>query len=308
MIGWLKNIISKKESIDDLEPSIRHSQVALDTESRAFLFRESDLLPPFALSGYLNSYLTDDLAATIIDSDTRLTVSPVECVSEDDALCEFVNEFNRRVELVNVLFEVVRDCNLYGFSAHEIVGNASQLIDSTEILGLKRLDPRFVVIQKNEFGRIVRFKQRPSFSLATSTVTPGTAPFPFERKLDPQSIIYVTNTSPFTSYGQSLLQAIDKQLDRRNDLLDAAALAARNHANPLIHGSYESPSEVKENRDDIKNQLNALKKAGEAQQENNSKYIFTAGKGTHKFSPIGHTTIPDLTPLIEHVTTAALVT
>lgn len=308
MIGWLRNILAtKKESIDDLEPSERTSQQALDTESRAFLFKESDLLPPFPLSGYLNSYLTDDLAATIVDADTRLTVSEIECVSEQDDLCKFINDFNRRIDLVNVLYEMVRDCNLYGFTVFEIVGNGSSLLDSTQILGLKRLDPRFVVIQKNEFGRFVFFKQRPSFSMATSTVTPGTAPFPFERKLDPQSIVYVANTSPFTTYGQSLLQAIDKQLTRRNDLLDAAVLAARNHANPLIHASYQSNPEIRETGEEINKQRARLKTVVEKQQKENSKFIVSAGKGEHKFSAIGHPSIPSIVSLIEHTTTSALV-
>ena len=75
MIDWIRNIFrGQKESIDDLDPSVVTPQVSLDTESRAFLFREADLLPPFLLSDYLVSYLEDDLAATIVDSDTRLSL------------------------------------------------------------------------------------------------------------------------------------------------------------------------------------------------------------------------------------------
>lgn len=311
MIGFLKRLFGFAERLDDLPSTVKHSQKSLDTESRAFLFRDSDLLPPFALSTYLNLYLSDDLAQTIIDSDTRLTVADVECISEEDDLCEYISEFNRRIDLVAVLYDLVRDCNLYGFSVHEIVGNESSLLDSTKILGLKRIDPRFLIIQKDEFGRVKAFKQRPSFSIVTGQASASASPFPFERILDPASVVYVVNASPFTSYGSSLLEAIKKQITRRSDLLDAAVKAAKNHANPTIHASYTTATshgiEVREDKDEIAKRHNALVKACKSQEEQNSKYIVTAGKGEHTFRPMGHSTIPDLTKLIEHVTTAALV-
>jgi hypothetical protein len=311
MIGWLKQLITKREAIDDLPHTVKHSQQALDTESRSFLLRDSDLLPPFALNTYLNLYLTDSLAATIIDADTRLTVADVECFSEEDDLCEYVNEFNRRIDLTAVLYDLVRDCNLYGFSIHEIVGNGSSLLESTEILGLKRIDPRFIVIEKDEYGRVKAFKQRPSFSLITGQASASASPFPFERILDPASVVYVRNSSPFTSYGQSLLEAVKKPLTRRAELLDAAVVAAKNHANPTIHASYTTATsqgiEVRENREEIEKRLAALKRAVKQQAEDNSKYVVTAGKGEHTFRPIGHPSIPDLTALIEYETTDALI-
>lgn len=303
MIGWLRNLLGNKESIDDLDPSVPHSQKGLDTESRAWLLGDFGLIPPFSLNGYLETYLTDDLAQAIVDADARLTVSGIDCVSEDDALCEYVNEFNRRIELPIVVYDIVRDCDIFGFSIFEIVGNGASLLDSTQILGLKRHDPRFIVIQKDQHGRFQFFKQRPGFAQgALSAPSPS-----FERRLDPQSIVYVRNTSPFTSYEQSLLQAISTQLQRRNDLLDAAVLAARNHANPTIHANYKTNPKVRETADEIGKHRDRLKKACERQQEQSSKFVVTAGKGEHHFTPIGHPTIPTLVPLIEHITTSALV-
>lgn len=311
MLGWLRKLFGNSEGIDDLPTTVKHSQQALDTESRSFLIRNTDLIPPFPLNTYLQLYLTDDLAHAIVDATTNLTVAPVECVSDSDDLCAYIDEFNRRIDLVNTLERIVHDCNLFGLSVNEIVGNGSTLLDSTRILGLKRLDPRFVIIRKDEYGRVKMFLQRPSFSLVTGQATASAAPFPFERQLDPSSIVYVVNDSPFTSYGESLLEPITKQLARRSDLLDAAVKAAKNHANPTIHASYTTATsqgiEVRESKDEIKARHAALVSACEAQEKQNSKYVVTAGKGEHRFQPIGIGAIPDVTKLLEHFTTSALV-
>ena len=165
-MGFLNRLtkLFTRESLDQLSAAVGTSQNAFDTEQRNFLLPSVGLIPPFNLTEYLSLYLSDDLAHAVIDADTELTSSPIECVSDDDALCDAVNEFNRRIDLDSITRQIIQDVNISGFALFEIVGNGSSLLDSTQILGLHRLDPRFLIIQKTKQGRFEFFRQRPGFS------------------------------------------------------------------------------------------------------------------------------------------------
>ncbi len=289
---------------EDLPSTTVTSQKAFDTEHSAFFLpAEKLIIPPYALSDFLKLYETDPLAKSLIDSDTNLVVSPVECVSESDELCEYVNDFNRRIDLESVLWDAARDVALYGFSAHEIVGDGTSLLDSSKILGLKRLDPRFLIVLKDLAGRHIVYLQRPGFgSQSFNTTFPAGLGLSFEKRLDPETILYVASSSPRTTYGHPLLQSLKGRLTERNALITAGVQAAKNHANPINFLSWvtelpvDSPETLK--------QLSLIKKATEKIDKDASRWLVAAGGQGSQYdsSTLGHNAVPDLTPLIDSLT------
>lgn len=290
--------------LEDLPSSQSTSQQSIDTEHAAFFVpAEKRLIPPFPLHAFLRLYETDPLANSLIDADTNLVVSPVECVAESDELCEYVNDFNRRIDLESVLWDVSRDVALYGFSAHEVVGNGSTLLESTEIIGLKRLDPRFIVVQTDQRGRRVVYLQRPGFgSQSFNSTFPAGLGLSLENRLDPISILYVASSSPRTTYGHPLLQSVKDRLTERNTLISAAVQAARAHANPVNMISWITDMQI--DSDETKKQLQLIKKATEKIDKDQSRWLVAAGgQGSeYQSSVMGHNSVPDLTPLIDSLT------
>ena len=63
----------------------------------------------------------DDLAYTIAMTDAYLTTSPIDCTSDSDALCDAVNEFNRRIDLEFDIFKMILDMDVFGFAAFELL-------------------------------------------------------------------------------------------------------------------------------------------------------------------------------------------
>lgn len=290
--------------LEDLPNTQSTSQKAFDTEHAAFFLPAHKLLiPPYPLSDFLTLYETDPLAKSLIDADTNLTISPVECVSESDELCEFINDFNERINLESVLWDIARDVGLYGFSAHEIVGNAPSLLDSNKILGLKRLDPRFLIVQKNQKGRFVVFLQRPGFgSQSFNQAFPAGLGLSFENRLDPESILFVSSSSPRTTYGHPLLQSLKSRLTERNKLITATVNAARAHSNPVNFLSWITDLPV-DSSETVK-QLSLIKKATEKIDKDQTRWLVAAGGQGSEYQShtLGHNNVPDLTPLIDSLT------
>lgn len=297
MFNWLKR--SHKESISNIKASTVTSQKGLSTETRAWLLGDYGLVPPFYLNDYLELYLEDDLASSIIDAIARLVVSEIKCKSENDELAAYVDEFNERIALENHLFEIVRDSLMYGFCCCEVVGNKSSLLSSTEILGLRRHDPRFLVVSLDKHGNQVWWRQRPGFG--STFFSPV-----FEVKLDPATLVVIRNSSPFTSYGHSILQPIRVALTQRKELLAAAAQAAKSHANPFIHSSYRSDKEAHETKQEVIAHRVTLQNECEKAQENKSMFLITAGRGEYKFDQIAVGNLPDVTDLIEYLTSSII--
>lgn len=290
--------------LEDLPSTTVTSQQSFDTEHSAFFQpREKLIIPPYPLSDFLKLYETDPLAKSLIDADTNLVVSPVECVSESDELCEYVNDFNRRIDLDSVLWDAARDIALYGFSAHEIIGDGSSLLDSSKILGLKRLDPRFLIVLKDSKGRHVVYLQRPGFgSQSFNTTFPAGLGLSFERRLDPESILYVASSSPRTNYGHPLLQSLKDRLAERNKLITATVLAARAHSNPVNFLSWITDLPV--DASETTKQLDLIRKATKKIDEDQTRWLVAAGgQGSeYQSNTLGHNSVPDLTPLIDSLT------
>ncbi len=290
--------------LEDLPSTTVTSQQSFDTEhSSFFLPAERLLIPPYPLQAFLTLYEDDPLAKALVDASTNLVVSPLECISESDDLCEYVNEFNLRIDLESVLWDAARDVALYGFAALEIVGDGSTLLDSSKILGLKRLDPRFLIVKSNRQGRKVVYLQRPGFGSQTlSTSFPAGLGLSFENPLDPASILFFSNSSPRTTYGHPLLKSCQGRLAKRNLLIDAAVQAGINHANPVNFLSWitdlaiDSPETTK--------QLKLIKAATKKLDEDKSRWLVAAGgQGSdYRSQVLGHPSVPDLTPLIDSLT------
>ncbi|RJR13727.1 phage portal protein [Candidatus Parcubacteria bacterium] len=307
-----RNKNNHTEALEDLPVETVTSQRSVDTEHPAFFLPdESLLIPPFNLTNYLDLYLTDALSKALIDSDTNLVVSPLQCTSENDELCEFIDGFHRRIDIDNVTWQLVRDANLYGFGLAEIVGNGSTLLNSSMILGLKRLDPRFVMIQKDRRGHYRFFRQRPGLLqnayFGTSFQQRMSFPLSYDTPLDPQSIVFVQNWSPLTSYGHSMLQSLKSRLQERNKLIDAAVLAARNHSNPVLHLHYKIDPELPHDLSDV----NKVKKSMRAQvaliDKGESRWLISSGRGEFISSTIGHSSLPDITNLLDRLTQEIIV-
>lgn len=294
------------EALEDLPASTTTSQKAIDTERPSLFYNDQQLIiPPFDLTKYLDLYLTDSLSKALVDSDTNLVVSPLQCKSDDEQLCEYIDEFHKRIDMLSIVWQLQRDVALFGFGVAEIVGNAKTLKSSSEILGVKRLDPRFIIIQKDQRGHYRFFRQRPSFLQSLSAVAPATNtgyPFTLDIPLDPQSIIFVQNWSPLTSYGHSLLQSIKKRLVQRNEIIDAAVEAAKNHANPVNHLHFAFPPELKE----ITSEAEAVKRSIRTQLKNidkgKTRWLVSAGQGDYTLNTIGNSNLPDITQLYDRIT------
>lgn len=305
MLTRLRNWWSKphKESIDERPPDETTSQQSLDTESKAFLLPNLGLIPPFDLTDYLDLYLTDSLSHALVQSHVNLTVSDAECSCKSDALNSYVAEFNRRIQLPEVMFEMEQMRSLYGFYLGEVIGDGPSLLESRRILGVKAIDPRYIIIQKDRHGRFEFFRQRPGVSRGGGTFLNPT----IERKLDPQTLIYLPSINPITSYGLSILQPVKKQLERRLDLIDAAVLAAKNHSNPIIHLNYFDESERPEEIEEIKKRIAAAALATKDIDKGLTRWLRTGGRGRFEARAIGHPTIPDNVKLLEHLTSDIIV-
>lgn len=295
------------EALEDLPADTTTSQKSFDTEHPAFFLPDEHILiPPFNLTAYLDLYLTDALSKALIDSDTNLTVSPLECVSESDDLSKYIDEFHRRIDLESMTWQLSRDASLFGFAICEIVGNAPSLLKSTRILGLKRLDPRFILIQKDQRGHFRFFRQRPGLlqgSLSTANFQSRTGfPISYDTPLDPQSIIFVQNWSPLTSYGHSMLQSVKARLEQRQKLIDSAVQAFRNHSNPINHLHYKVDPELPHDENEVNKQRKSLRQQVVRIDKGESRWLISGGRGEYVSNTIGHTTLPDVTSLLDRIT------
>lgn len=293
---------SLSESVDSLPPTIAGSQKSVETEAARYLLPSFGLLPPFDLSEYLDYYITDSLAKALVDADVNLTVSEFELQSEDDAVNEYLEDFHKRIDIDRVIWEIVRDVSLFGFATYEIIGNAPTLQTSTEVIAVKRIDPRYILIQKNRLGRIEFFRQRPQFSPIGTSLSPL-----LDIPLDPESVIYVQSLSPLTCYGQSILQSLKLRLGQRNELIDAAVAAHKNHANAVNWLKYLADPNREEVKQEIQEQIAAMKSATDAIDEEGSRWLLSGGSGTYEYTRLGVETLPDAAPLIQALTNEIIV-
>jgi len=299
------------EALEDLPADTITSQKSVGTENPAFFLpQDKIIIPPFDLIEYLNLYLTNSLAKSLIDATTNLVVSPIECISESDDLCKYIDDFNRRIELDSMVLQLTRDMNIFGYGLCEVVGNAPSLLDSTEVLGLKLLDPRFILIQVDQRGHYKFFRQRPGLlrnALSVANVQNTSFPLSFDRPLDPMSIIFVRNHSPLTTYGHSLLQSLKERLTQRDALIDASVLAARNHANAVLLLQYLVDPQIPEDAKEVNKQTRAMRKQVLNVDKGKSRWLVAGGYSEWRTSLLGHSTIPDSTPLLDRLTTDIIV-
>lgn len=291
----LRNRISSwfLESIED-QPS--GSQQSFDTElPRAFL-NQTGILPPFDLSRYLALYTQDALAYAVIQSSVYLTTSPVTVVADSGDLRQYVESFNRRIDIERVVYRLALDSDLYGFGLSEIVGDGPTLASSRRVLGLNRIDPRSIIIQPDERGRFRFFRQRPFAGQAIGSLPAYDVP------IDPAAVVFVSSDSPLTIYGQSLLQASYCRFAERNRLIDAAIASGENYANAIVLWFYQSDRDLPEDNPEIQTKRSALKRAIRYARENNSADIFGAGTGQFDGKVIGPQSVPDITKQIDLIT------
>jgi hypothetical protein len=318
LFGKIRQLFSRKnsndyaESLEDLSPDDRISQRSVDTERPAFWLRDRLIIPPFDLNEYLEFYVTDSLAKALVDATTDIVVSPIQANTESDELDTYVANFNNEIAIDSVVWELVRDSLLFGFGLGEIVGNGKTLLDSTKIVGVKRIDPRFILIQKSNdgTGRFQFFRQRPGIaSMGFSPLTfenRSSLPWSFDNELDPNTCIYIPNISPFSSFGHSLLQSLKARLKQRNHLIDAMVMAARNHANPIIHLHYQVDAEMPEDKSEVDKQRRSLREQVKL-IDKGSRWLISAGRGTYKAEAIGFPSIPDYSNLLSALTTEIIV-
>lgn len=296
-----KNRQVLKESADSLPPSIAGSQKSLETEQGRFFSANQFgfLIPPFDLNCYLDLYVTDSLSKAIVDADVNLTVSPFEFQSDSDAVNDYLAEFHERLGMDAVVWELTRDVSLFGFCCAEIVGNASTLAASNKIIAIRRIDPRFVVLQKTKLGRILFFRQRPSpLQINYQTFT-----LPLDVQLEPETIIYVSSLSPLTSYGQSILQSLKVRIKQRNELIAATIKSHQTFSSPVIWLKYlADPEKSNELKDEVSEQLSALDRATKAIDENGTRWLFSGGIGEFASTILGPSEIPDSTSLLRDLT------
>jgi hypothetical protein len=302
MLNWLRRKFAPqpetKEGIDHLPPTVAGSQKSLETEQHRYLLPQFGLIHPFDLNDYLQLYLTDPLAKAIVDADVNLTVSELLYESESDAVNEYLIEFNRKVGIDELLWTLCRDQSLFGFAGHEIVGNAAALQASTEIIGIRRIDPRYLFVQKNRLGRVEKYWQKPltaSYAIELQ--------MPFGVALSPESILYVSTLSPLTTYGHSILQSLKARLEDRNRLITATVLAHEKFANAVDWVQYVADKEKDEVRDEIQEQVAALDEATSEVMENNVRFMVSGGTGTYHYTRIGAEELPDATDLLDKLTT-----
>lgn len=287
----------KAESIETLPPSVAGSQRSLETEQHRYLVPQFGLIHPFDLNEYLELFVTDPLAFCLVSADTNLTSAELEYNSASDEVNEYVRDFNRRVDLDRSLWELYRDVSLYGFGGFEIIGNASTLQTSTEIIALRRIDPRYLFIQKNPLGRIEKFYQRPlnsPYAISLNT--------PFGIPLNPESIIYAHSLSPLTSYGQSILQPLKARLQQRNDLIAAAVQAHKNHASAVHWLQYTSHPDLDEVKEEIDSQIAAMNRATDSIDETGTRWLLSGGTGTYSHTMLAASQIPDSAPILKELT------
>jgi hypothetical protein len=245
----------------------------------------------------LELYVTDPLAFTLVSADVNLTTSELEYRSQSDEVNDYIRDFNRRVDLDRTLWELYRDVSLFGFGGFEIIGNGQSLEQSTEILALKRIDPRYLFLQKNRYGRIETFFQRPLHAPYAISLNA-----PFGIPLAPQSIIYVHSLSPLTSYGQSLLQPLKARLEQRNQLIAATVKAHIDHSNAVHWLQYKADPELDEVKDEIDSQIQAINKATDAIDETGTRWLISGGTGEYAYRQLTAESLPDATKLIDKLT------
>jgi len=302
MIGFLRNIFNRStevhsESVESLPPTVTGSQKSLETEQHRWLVPQLQIIHPFDLSEYLELYVIDSLAFTLVQADTNLTVSEFEYQSKSDSVNDYLRDFHRRLDMERTAWELYRDVSLFGFAGFEIIGNAGNLDASTEILALRRIDPRYLFIQKNRYGRIERFYQRPlNATYAVALQAPYGVP------LQPESIIYVHSLSPLTSYGQSLLQPLKARLEQLNELVGATVQAHIDHANAVHWLQYRSDSELEEVATEIDAQVTAMNKATDDIDETGTRWMLSGGTGEYNHKILAADQLPDAAPLIDRLT------
>lgn len=294
-----------KESVDTLPPSVTGSQKAFETEQARYLMPNFGLLHAFNLSDYLEMYVEDSLASAIVNATTDLIYSPLEFVSEKDEVNTWLAEWARKVDLDRLAYEVVRDVRLYGFSTSEIIGDGSDLYSSSEVIAIKRLDPRYIFLKRNLWGRLELVRQMPAFIMNASrinTVAGASLSPMLTRDLEPDTVVYCHSLSPFTSYGMSVLQPLRSRLRDRNRLIAAQVNAFEKHSNSVHWLRYRSDGEREEIQSEIDKQVLALKNCTTGVDKNGTRWIISGGTGEYEHELVGLNSVPDAAPLLQILT------
>ena len=278
------------------------SQQTLDTEQRAYYMPTYGIIPPFDPNTYLTAYLEDPLAKAIVDADVSLITSPFEYVSPNEDVNEYMRDFHKRTHFDRVIREIAFHQSLYGFACPETVGDGASLLQSTKIIRFKSNDPRFMILQKDRYGRITYFRQRPTYSWGMTINNPRLSPY-LDIVVEPESIVYVPSMSPFTCYGHSILQSLLGRLSDRNRLIEATVTAHEKFANAVDWLMYESDGSMGEDQADIDAQVDKLEKACQDIIDNKARFMQSGCKaGAYRYLRIGADTLPDATKLIDRLT------
>jgi hypothetical protein len=283
---------------DRLPSTVAGSQKSRDTEQRAFLVPTGFIPHPYDLQTYLNLYESDSLSKAIVDADTNLTISNFLFECESDGLNQYLRDFHQRFEMNLLAWQLYRDISAFGFGVFELIGDAATFSESEKLIAWKRLDPRFVFIQKSfPLGRIKIILQRP-----TNQIVPGLPQPPFGIALDPATILFANSISPSSIYGLSILQPLIERINERRDLIAATVKAHRKFANAVDWLQYLADPARPNIGDECAAQLKALKDATDRIDEETIRFLLSAGSGEYKYTRIGADELPDATPLLNELT------
>lgn len=293
----------KKESIDTLPRSLFTSQQSIETEQYQNLWMRPQwgILHQFNLQEYTRLYLFDAFSKAVVDCDVNLTVSPLVFESSNSDVNSWMEDWCRKLDMGRVVWELQRDVSLYGFAIAEMLGDAGTLQSSNEIVAIKRVDPRFIFIQKDMKGRIEKYHQR--WSHGSGQMTSGL----LDTELDPYSIIYIHSLSCVTSYGQSILQSLKTRLQNRAELIEATTLAHKKHANAINHYHYATPPDREELKAEIQTQQSELHKTLDAIYKQHGTDLITGGVGQWEYQRIGPNELPDATNIIKEITNEIII-
>jgi hypothetical protein len=297
MLNWLRktaNTLTGFLVSDAIEDESEGSQKSFDAQAPRWYYGQYHVIHPFPLNYAFRLYQRDALAYYIAEQITMYVTAPVRVVAENEELQQYIERRNRELQIDRIVEELARDDVIAGFAGQEIVGDGSTLASSNEILGLSRIDPRTLYVEKTPRGRVRFYRQRPTGSYGGGLLT-------LEAELDPATVCYCSTFYPGV-YGVSTYQPTRRRYHERQKLLNAALKSAENFACYFRHWHYQVDPTRPEDREDVKDQRKLMMRQVRAARKKNIPDIFSAGTGDYKPSIIGPATVPDISKQIELVT------